>query len=138
MKNRKAKILLARRNGVGVWRWLKISNRRVRLTGCCGVMGHSCCKKPSAAQTAGETTVLSELNGSDICLHYSEKNYPRKSRTTEFLFLILFTVLMIPISPLLLVWFIGKIIEPVIELYNDVVWASFNTLHNKINPYKEN
>ncbi|EFK6581900.1 DUF4014 family protein, partial [Shigella sonnei] len=20
----------------------------------------------------------------------------------------------------------------------DVVWASFNTLHNKINPYKEN
>ncbi|EFX1589832.1 DUF4014 family protein, partial [Escherichia coli] len=22
-------------------------------------------------------------------------------------------------------------------LYNDVVWASFNTLHNKINPYKE-
>ncbi|EMR5335777.1 DUF4014 family protein, partial [Shigella sonnei] len=20
---------------------------------------------------------------------------------------------------------------------NDVVWASFNTLHNKINPYKE-
>lgn len=50
MKNRKAKILLARRNGVGVWRWLRISNRRVRLTGCCGVMGHSCCKKPSAAQ----------------------------------------------------------------------------------------
>ncbi|HBI9857488.1 TPA: DUF4014 family protein, partial [Escherichia coli] len=48
-----------------------------------------------------------------------------------------FIVLMIPISPLLLVWFIGKIIEPVIELYNDVVWAPFNTLHNKINPYKE-
>ncbi|PAL33845.1 DUF4014 family protein, partial [Escherichia coli] len=21
--------------------------------------------------------------------------------------------------------------------YNDVVWAPFNTLHNKINPYKE-
>ncbi|WP_249545315.1 DUF4014 family protein, partial [Escherichia coli] len=56
---------------------------------------------------------------------------------TEFLFLIIFIVLMIPISPLLLVWFIVKIIEPVIELYNDVVWASFNTLHNKINPYKE-
>ncbi|UUN49472.1 DUF4014 family protein [Escherichia coli] len=65
------------------------------------------------------------------------KNYPRRSRTTEFLFLIIFIVLMIPISPLLLVWFIVKIIEPVIELYNDVVWASFNTLHNKINPYKE-
>ncbi|HFL9509898.1 TPA: DUF4014 family protein, partial [Escherichia coli] len=25
-----------------------------------------------------------------------------------------------------------------IELYNDVVWTPFNTLHNKINPYKEN
>ncbi|EGM7736630.1 DUF4014 family protein [Escherichia albertii] len=65
------------------------------------------------------------------------KEYPRRSRITEFLFLILFIVLMIPISPLLLVWFIGKVIEPVIELYNDVVWAPFNTLHNKINPYKE-
>ncbi|ELI0617322.1 TPA: DUF4014 family protein [Escherichia coli] len=66
------------------------------------------------------------------------KKYPRKSRATEFLFLILFIVLMIPISPLIFVWAIGKIIEPVIELYNDVVWALFNTLHNKINPYKEN
>ncbi|ENX7040927.1 DUF4014 family protein, partial [Escherichia coli] len=56
----------------------------------------------------------------------------------EFLFLILFIVLMIPISPLIFVWAIGKIIEPVTELYTDVVWASFNTLHNKINPYKEN
>ncbi|WP_252494671.1 DUF4014 family protein [Escherichia coli] len=53
------------------------------------------------------------------------------------MFLILFIVLMTPISPLIFVWAIGKIIEPVIELYNDVVWASFNTLHNKINPYKE-
>ncbi|MBZ9310552.1 DUF4014 family protein [Escherichia coli] len=66
------------------------------------------------------------------------KEYPRRSRITELLFLILFIVLMIPISPLILVWGIRKIIEPVIELYNDVVWASFNTLHNKINPYKEN
>ncbi|EFM7602483.1 DUF4014 family protein [Escherichia coli] len=65
------------------------------------------------------------------------KEYPRKSRATEFLFLIIFIVLMIPIPPLLLVWFIVKIIEPVIELYNDVVWVSFSTLHNKINPYKE-
>ncbi|EFO5077470.1 TPA: DUF4014 family protein [Escherichia coli] len=67
-----------------------------------------------------------------------KKIYPRKSRVIELLFLILFIVLMIPISPLILVWGIGKIIELFIELYNDVVWASFNTLHNKINPYKEN
>ncbi|EIR1700859.1 DUF4014 family protein [Escherichia coli] len=66
------------------------------------------------------------------------KNYPRKSRTTEFLFFILFIVLMIPISPLLLVWIIGRTFEPVIELYIDVTWESFSALHNKINPYKEN
>ncbi|EGK3350983.1 DUF4014 family protein [Salmonella enterica] len=66
------------------------------------------------------------------------KNYPRISRATEFLFLILFIVLMIPIAPLLLVWVIGKIIEPIIELYTDVAWESFNALHNKINPYKGN
>lgn len=73
-----------------------------------------------------------------MCLHYSEKNIREKVERQNFLFLILFIVLMIPISPLILVWGIGKIIEPVIELYNDVVWAPFNTLHNKINPYKEN
>ncbi|EEK2382811.1 DUF4014 domain-containing protein [Salmonella enterica subsp. enterica serovar Typhimurium] len=66
------------------------------------------------------------------------KKYPRKSRTTEFLFLILFIVLMTPISPLIFVWIIGKIIEPIIELYTDVAWESFNALHNKINPYKGN
>ncbi|EKR0420665.1 DUF4014 family protein [Escherichia coli] len=66
------------------------------------------------------------------------KEYPRRSRAIELLFLILFIVLLIPISPLLLVWIIGKIIEPVIELYTDVTWESFNALHNKINPYKEN
>ncbi|EMQ4491366.1 DUF4014 family protein [Escherichia coli] len=59
-------------------------------------------------------------------------------RTTEFLFFILFIVLMIPISPLLLVWIIGRTFEPVIELYTDVTWESFSALHNKINPYKEN
>ncbi|EMV4263000.1 DUF4014 family protein, partial [Escherichia coli] len=25
-----------------------------------------------------------------------------------------------------------------VELYIDMVWGPFNTLHNKINPYKEN
>lgn len=66
------------------------------------------------------------------------KNYPRKSRATEFLFLILFIVLLIPISPLILVWVIGNIVEPVIELYTDVTSGPFKALHNKINPYKEN
>ncbi|WP_235154704.1 DUF4014 family protein, partial [Escherichia coli] len=45
---------------------------------------------------------------------------------------------LIPISPLLLVWIIGRTFEPVIELYTDVTWESFSALHNKINPYKEN
>ncbi len=53
MKNRKAKILLARRNGVGVWRWLRISNRRVRLTGCCGVMGTVVAKSLARHRTGG-------------------------------------------------------------------------------------
>ncbi|MDZ5519103.1 MULTISPECIES: DUF4014 family protein [Escherichia] len=66
------------------------------------------------------------------------KEYPRRSRAIELLFLILFIVLLIPISPLILVWVIGKIIEPVIELYTDVTWESFRALHNKFNPYKEN
>ncbi|EFU6057545.1 TPA: DUF4014 domain-containing protein [Escherichia coli] len=66
------------------------------------------------------------------------KEYPRRSRAIELLFLILFIVLLIPISPLILVWVIGKIIEPVIELYTDVTWEPFRALHNKFNPYKEN
>ncbi|NUO31103.1 DUF4014 family protein [Escherichia coli] len=66
------------------------------------------------------------------------KKYPRRSRMIEFLFLILFIVLLIPISPLILVWIIGKIIEPIIESYNDVTWSPFRNLHNKINPYNEN
>lgn len=66
------------------------------------------------------------------------KKYPRKSRATEFLFLILFIVLMIPINLLFLVWIIGKIFEPIVELYIDMVWEPFRALHNKINPYKEN
>ena len=72
-----------------------------------------------------------------MCLHYSEKNIREKVERQNFCFSFCLS-LMIPISPLILVWGIGKIIEPVIELYNDVVWAPFNTLHNKINPYKEN
>ncbi len=70
-------------------------------------------------------------------LHYLEKNIRERVEQHNSCFLILFIVLMTPISPQIFVWIIGKIIEPVIELYNDVVWASFNTLHNKINPYKE-
>ncbi|EFO2640223.1 sugar acetyltransferase inhibitor, partial [Escherichia coli] len=38
---------------------------------------------------------------------FFRKEYPRKIRATEFLFLILFIVLMIPISPLIFVWAIG-------------------------------
>ncbi|EJT7591604.1 DUF4014 family protein, partial [Escherichia coli] len=57
------------------------------------------------------------------------KEYPRKSRTTEFLFLILFIVLMIPINLLFLVWIIGKIFEPIVELYIDMVWEPFRALH---------
>ncbi|WP_241362899.1 hypothetical protein [Escherichia coli] len=43
MKNRKAKILLVRRNAPGVWQW-------VRLMKYYGMMDCGFCKKPSAAQ----------------------------------------------------------------------------------------
>ncbi|HCB2022892.1 TPA: DUF4014 family protein [Escherichia coli] len=65
------------------------------------------------------------------------KEYPRRSRTIEFLFFIVFIVLLMPIFPLILVWVIGKLVEPVIKLYTDVTSGPFNALHNKINPYKE-
>ncbi|ENA3060489.1 DUF4014 family protein [Escherichia coli] len=39
---------------------------------------------------------------------------------------------------LFLVWIIGKIFEPIVELYIDMTWEPFRALHNKINPYKEN
>ncbi|EKK73345.1 hypothetical protein EC880221_2290 [Escherichia coli 88.0221] len=69
---------------------------------------------------------------------FTDKTLSRKTGAVQFLFFILFIVLMIPISPLLLVWIIGRTFEPVIELYTDVTWESFSALHNKINPYKEN
>lgn len=50
MKNRKAKILLVRRNGPGVWQWVRLSNRRMGLMKHYGMMDCGFCKKPSAAQ----------------------------------------------------------------------------------------
>lgn len=38
MKNRKAKILLVRRNAPGVWQWVRLSNRRMGLMKHYGMM----------------------------------------------------------------------------------------------------
>ncbi|EHX29205.1 ycgB domain protein, partial [Escherichia coli DEC12B] len=48
--NRKAKILLVRRNDPGVWQWVRLSNRRMGLMKYYGMMDCGFCKKPSAAQ----------------------------------------------------------------------------------------
>jgi hypothetical protein len=48
--NRKAKILLVRRNAPGVWQWVRLSNRRMGLMKYYGMMDCGFCKKPSAAQ----------------------------------------------------------------------------------------
>ena len=66
------------------------------------------------------------------------KEYPQKSRATEFF--VSHSVYRIDDTDIPSNFCLGnrEIIEPVTELYTDVVWASFNTLHNKINPYKEN
>ncbi|ABY49862.1 hypothetical protein [Escherichia phage PA16] len=50
MKNRKAKILLVRRNAPGVWQWVRLSNRRMGLMKYYGMMDCGFCKKPSAEQ----------------------------------------------------------------------------------------
>ncbi|EBV1354346.1 hypothetical protein DNY11_16490 [Salmonella enterica subsp. enterica serovar Infantis] len=50
MKNRKAKILLVRRNAPSVWQWVRLSNRRMGLMKYYGMMDCGFCKKPSAAQ----------------------------------------------------------------------------------------
>lgn len=50
MKNRKAKILLVRRNAPSVWQWVRLSNRRMGLMKYYGMMNGGFCKKPSAAQ----------------------------------------------------------------------------------------
>ncbi|EHT4176956.1 hypothetical protein KX060_004228 [Escherichia coli] len=50
MKNRKAKILLVRRNAPGVWLLVRLSNRRMGLMKYYGMMACGFCKKPSAAQ----------------------------------------------------------------------------------------
>ncbi|EBQ4412143.1 DUF4014 family protein [Salmonella enterica subsp. enterica serovar Derby] len=65
------------------------------------------------------------------------KEYPRRSRAIELLFLILFIVLLIPISSLLVAVLAGKAFEPCVEQYIDMVWPPFRRLHNKFNPYKE-
>ncbi|HFI8502067.1 TPA: hypothetical protein ACGSH7_000369 [Escherichia coli] len=50
MKNRKAKILLVRRNAPGVWQWVRLSNRRMGLfTNTADIVVCSL-NKPSAAQ----------------------------------------------------------------------------------------
>ncbi|WP_219563925.1 MULTISPECIES: DUF4014 family protein, partial [Enterobacteriaceae] len=49
------------------------------------------------------------------------KEYPRRSRAIELLFLILFIVLLIPISSILVTVLVGKAFEPLVDLYIDIV-----------------
>ena len=65
------------------------------------------------------------------------KNYPRQSRVKEALFFLLFLILMIPISPIVLIWLAGEKAETIAEWYSSIVWGTFNKLHNKLNPYRE-
>ncbi|EJE5239552.1 DUF4014 family protein [Escherichia coli] len=65
------------------------------------------------------------------------KNYPRQSRVKEALFFLLFLILIIPISPIVLIWLAGEQAEKIAEWYSSIVWGPFNKLHNKLNPYRE-
>ncbi|EAN9125914.1 DUF4014 domain-containing protein [Salmonella enterica] len=65
------------------------------------------------------------------------KSYPRQSRFKEALFFLLFLILMVPISPIFLIWLVGEQAEKIAEWYSSIVWVPFNKLHNKLNPYRE-
>ncbi len=56
-----------------------------------------------------------------MCLHYSEKNIREKVERQIFVSHSVYRVDDTDI-PAITAWIIGKVIEPVIELYNDVVW----------------
>ncbi|HCR6397139.1 TPA: DUF4014 family protein, partial [Shigella flexneri] len=43
------------------------------------------------------------------------KNYPRQSRFKEALFFLLFLILMVPISPIFLIWLAGEQAEKIAE-----------------------
>ncbi|EQV90304.1 hypothetical protein HmCmsJML037_02816 [Escherichia coli] len=87
-----------------------------------------------AAQNTGE--IIEAFNGEEMPTLF-RKEYPRKSRAIELLFIILFFVLLIPIASILVTVLMGKVFEPLVELYIDIVWTPFRKLHNKINPHKE-
>lgn len=87
-----------------------------------------------AAQNTGE--IIDAFNGEEMPTLF-RKEYPRKSRAIELLFIILFFVLLIPIASILVTVLMGKVFEPLVELYIDIVWTPFRKLHNKINPHKE-
>lgn len=59
MKNRKAKILLVRRNAPSVWQWVRLSNRRMGLMKYYGMMDCGFAKSPARRKTAGKTTYIS-------------------------------------------------------------------------------
>ncbi len=87
-----------------------------------------------AAQNTGE--IIDAFNGEEMPTLF-RKEYPRKSRAIELLFIILFFVLLIPIASILVTVLMGRVFEPLVELYIDIVWTPFRKLHNKINPHKE-
>ena len=64
------------------------------------------------------------------------RNYPRRSRTIEAVFFLLFVIVMLPISPLLLIWLAAGLAESIVDRYS-VIWEPIGRLHNKLNPYKD-
>lgn len=73
-----------------------------------------------AAQNTGE--IIDAFNGEEMPTLF-RKEYPRKSRAIELLFIILFFVLLIPIASILVTVLMGKVFEPLVELYIDIVWT---------------
>lgn len=75
MKNRKAKILLVRRNAPGVWQWVRLSNRRMGLMKYYGMMDCGFCKSPARSKTAGKTTCALKESDMAIAASYTMHLY---------------------------------------------------------------
>ncbi|WP_252400083.1 DUF4014 family protein [Escherichia coli] len=60
------------------------------------------------------------------------KNYPRQSRVKEALFFLLFLILMIPISPIVLIWLAGEQAEKIAEWYSSIGKRRLSTVWSRI------
>ncbi|EPZ4999576.1 TPA: DUF4014 family protein [Klebsiella michiganensis] len=60
----------------------------------------------------------------------------RKSGLTTVLFFFILLVLVIPVSPILLICFIGQKADIFLGWYDSTILSQISRLHDKLNPYE--